>query len=143
MVWIPFTLGLAWLLTIQNDNYRCGIQPDPEQTAAQSIHKSLGIEFAIRESKLRRSITRTKTPYGFIISKVEKNSPAARAGWKERDILLEWNNQPIKSLVELDNTIRKAGNENPAKFKIARLKKDVSIWSRQPWLTVEGQLALK
>ncbi len=116
---------------------------DPEQAAASAIQKSLGVEFAVAESKLRRSIIRTKTPYGFKMSKVEKDSPAAAAGWKDGDVLLEWNGQPIKTLTDFDTAIKKLKKGEAGKFKLARLKKDEPILSRQPWEYVEGHVVPK
>ncbi len=140
MVAIQLALGFVALLPLAA---RIDPPADPEQMAASAIHKSLGVEFAVAESKIRRSIIRTKTPYGFKMSKVEKDSPAATAGWKEGDVLLEWNSQPIKALTDLDTAITKLKKGEAGKFKLARLKKDEPIWSRQPWQHVEGQVVLK
>jgi C-terminal processing protease CtpA/Prc len=143
MVTLPFVLGLACSLPPGIDGDRPAKPEDPEQSAASAIHKSLGVEFAVLESRIRRSIIRTRTPYGFKISKVEKGSPAARAGWKEGDVLLEWNHQPVKTLVGLASAIKEARSGASARFKLARLKKDEPIWSRQPWRYLEGQMVPK
>lgn len=118
-------------------------KPDPEQQAATAIKESLGVEFSVLESKIRRSIIRTKTPYGFKISKVEKDSVADKAGWKAGDILLEFNEKPLKTLGDLNNGIQKARADGSGKYKLSRYKKNVPITSRQPWETVEGKVTMK
>lgn len=114
---------------------------DPEKRAAQSIQKNLGVEFSVLESKLRRSIIRTKTPYGFKIKSIQAKSVAATAGWQAGDVLLEWNGVPIKNLSDLDDGLQKAGDT--ATFKLARYKKNQPAMSRQPWEDVEGKIKLK
>jgi membrane-associated protease RseP (regulator of RpoE activity) len=111
---------------------------DPEREAAAAVRRALGVEFNVLESKVRRSIIRTATPYGLKIGTVDKDSPAARAGWQAGDILLEWNAQPVRSLTQLRDAL--ATNGAAAPFKLARYKKDVSVWSRQPWQYVEGKV---
>ncbi len=116
---------------------------DPEKTAANAIQKSLGVEFAILESKFRRSITSTKTPFGFKIRKVENGSVASKAGWNDGDVLLEWNEKPIKTVAEVDQVIQAAKSGDAVKYKLARFKKDEPITSRQPWEYITGQVVLK
>src|SRR5262245_24972011 len=118
-------------------------QEDPEQQAATAIKKSLGVELNVAESKLRRSIIRTKMPYGFKISTVEKNSLADKAGWREGDIILKWDDQPLKTLTDLNDGVQKSKGRVAGKFRLARYKKNVSIWSRQPWEYVEGKIEIK
>jgi S1-C subfamily serine protease len=117
--------------------------PDPIERAARAIKKSLGIEFAILESKIRRSITSTNTPYGFKIREVEKDSAAAKAGWKEGDILLEWNGQPLRQLDELETAIQKSRAGEAIKVKLARYKKDAPALWRQPWEYIDGTITPK
>lgn len=120
--------------------------PPPNQfrtPAAPTIRESLGVEFAVLESMFRRAIIRTRTPYGFKISKVENGSAAARAGWITGDVLLEWNGRPIHALTDLDSALKKARSGKAAKFKLARHKKEASIWSRQPWKYIEGEIIPK
>jgi len=137
---ILLTMG-TWLPTAAANSAQPTV--DPEQQAATAIKKSLGVEFNVAESKFRRSIIRTKTPYGFKIRTVEKNSLADKAGWKEGDIILEWNEQPLNTLTDLNNGVQKSKAGEAGKFKLARYKKDVSIWSRQPWEYVEGKIEVK
>src|SRR5262245_4767376 len=118
-------------------------QENPEQKAATAIKKSLGVEFNVAESKLRRTIIRTTTPYGFKLGTVDKNSLADKAGWKDGDIILEWNEQPLKTLTDLNDGVQKSKGDVPGKFKLARYKKNVPIWSRQPWEYVEGKIEIK
>ena len=115
---------------------------DPEQQAAQSIQKQLGVEFSITESKIRRWIIRTKTPYGFKIKKVVANSKAAQADWRVGDVLMEWNEAPIKNLVDLEDGLKKAHEADNAKFKLSRYKNEP--WrSRQPWKDIDSVIKLK
>lgn len=143
MVPLPLMLGLACWLPLGTQNDGPAPPVDPEQAAAGAIRKALGVEFAVLESLIRRSIIRTKTPYGLKLNKVDRDSPAARVGWKAGDILLEWDGQPVKTLVQLDSALKQAKSGATARFKLARLKKDEPIWSRQPWQSVEGQLVPK
>lgn len=136
---LHFVMGLTILL---GQAQPAGAR-DPEQQAGDTIHQVLGVKFAIAESKLRRSIIRTKTPYGFKISHVEKDSRTARAGWKEGDILLEWNGQPLKTLTEMNTALQKAKQGEAVKFKLARYKEGAPMWSRQPWEYLEDKLVVK
>lgn len=113
---------------------------DRERLAAEAIQKSLGVEFAVLESKLLRSITSTKTPYGFKVRDVERDSLAANAGWKPGDVLLEWRGRPIRQLEDLDSAMQKAPVTEAAQFKLARHRKDASALSRQPWEYIHGTI---
>jgi len=136
-------LGLACFLPLAPADDRPDAPPSPEVKAARAIQESLGVEFAVLESKIRRAIIPTKTPYGFKISGVKKDSPAANAGWEEGDILLEWNGEPIKKLTSLNEAVSKAEPREKAKFKIARYRTGVSLLSRQPWDYIEDEIVLK
>lgn len=116
---------------------------NPEQQAAQAIQKQLGVEFAVAESKIRRSIIRTKTPYGFKIKSIEPNSTASQAGWQVDDILMEWNATPIKNLTDLEEGLKKSAGDATANYKLSRYKKNQPALSRQPWEDVAGKIKLK
>jgi S1-C subfamily serine protease len=139
---LPLVLGLMFAPNHAN-GARPQESPEPVQRAAAAIKKSLGVEFSILESQIRRSVTSTKTPYGFKIREVEKNSTAAKAGWKEGDILLEWNGQPVRQLDELETAIQKSNAGGGIKVKLARYKKDAPALSRQPWVYIDGSITPK
>jgi serine protease Do len=114
---------------------------DPE--AVIEIREALGAQLSVWESYLRRSIISTRTPYGFKISKIDPDSPASRAGWKKGDILLTWDNEPVKWAGDLSEWIRSAGPGAKVPFKIARRKKNISLFSRVPWQEIQGVIELK
>jgi S1-C subfamily serine protease len=143
MLAFPFAIGLICLVVAPDGSSNDERLPDSELTAAAAIKQSLGVDFAVLESKVRRSIISTKTPYGFKIAQVEKDSKAAKAGWKDGDILLEWNEQPVRQLAELEAALKKSKAGDAVKFKLARYKKNEPALSRQPWEYIEGNMTPK
>jgi S1-C subfamily serine protease len=105
--------------------------------------KALGVEFAAAESRLRRSMISTRTPYGFLVKSVTKDSAAAKAGWRVGDVVLEWDGQPLSELSTLDAAVRQLPPGTIVKFKLARYKKNLTLLTRQPWEYHEGTLAPK
>jgi serine protease Do len=64
---------------------------------------------------------------GILITSVEKNSPAEKAGLKQGDILLELNGKPIKSLDTFRNQISMMDPGTEAKLKVYRQGKSFII----------------
>ena len=114
-----------------------------DRAAAPAVRESIGADLKVTESYVRRSIIRTKTPYGFLIRKVDRDSPAARAGLKSGDILMKWDGRPVKSVEELLEWIRAAKSGETIVVQIARKKTKVGIWSRHPWEDLELRIKLK
>lgn len=65
------------------------------------VRERLGIELSVTSSLVRRRITSTRTPYGFLIAKVAPDSAGARAGLMAGDVVLEWDGMPIRTVQEL------------------------------------------
>lgn len=111
--------------------------------AAPEVHEALGVKLGVIESYIRRSIISTDTPYGFIIKEVDPDTPAARAGWKKGDVLLEWDGQPVRTVAKLNQWIREAKRGSRVPFKISRRKSLAEGYSRHPWVEIEGEIRLK
>jgi|GEM_PF-1353674 len=110
--------------------------------ALDAIETALGARLRVAESYLRRSIVSTRTPYGFKIAKVSKNTPAARAGWRKGDILLTWNGKPLESTAALLMWIKSAAAGTIVPAGISRRKTGISIFSRDPWESIESKIEI-
>jgi hypothetical protein len=111
--------------------------------AAPEVRKAIGVELSVVGSYFRRSITSTKTPYGFRMAKVAAGTPAARAGWKAGDILLTWGGNKVESVATLLEWIGAAEPGVDLPVEISRLKSDVPLFSRTPWKTIETAIIIK
>lgn len=112
-----------------------------EMGCADQIHLLLGARPAVVSSYIRRSIISTKTPYGFALYDIKKGSIADKAGFKNGDILMKWDNKPVKTAGELLKWIQGAKKDGAVQFELSRRKKD-GLFSRNPWETVTGQLKM-
>lgn len=112
------------------------------RTAGQTIRDATGLRFKTVESIIRRNIISTSTPYGFKIKSVDADSPAARAGLRKGDVLLEWDAKPIKSRTEFSQWLDDAERGKPVAIRYARLKSDRTLGSRRPWKEIEGTMTL-
>ncbi|HQJ74922.1 MAG TPA: PDZ domain-containing protein [Bacteroidota bacterium] len=63
-----------------------------------------------------------KNNYGVLITKIEKNSPAEKAGLNENDIILEYNGMEIKNSDDLINLVRKEKPGQKVKLLVLRDK---------------------
>ena len=63
-----------------------------------------------------------KNNYGVLITKIEKNSPAEKAGLNENDIILEYNGKEIKNTEDLINLVRKEKTGQKVKLLVLRDK---------------------
>lgn len=111
-------------------------QRDP--SAADEIRERTGLTFAVLESKIRRRIISTDTPYGFKIRRVAPDTPAARAGLTRGDVLLTLDGEPIRTLRGLRRQLRAAPDAAPLPISFARLKPHRTIFTRRPWEMHEG-----
>ena len=111
--------------------------PTPRRDDARSyVREHLGIELAVAQSRFRRRIISTSTPYGFLIARVRDGSPAARAGLREGDVLLEWDDSPIEEVEELAGHARRIRADGAA-LRYARKRPNVRLTfpATDPWET--------
>jgi S1-C subfamily serine protease len=111
--------------------------PTPRRDdAASCVREQLGIDLAVAQSRVRRSITSTSTPYGFLIARVRAGSPAERAGLRAGDVLLEWDGAPIGEVEELADHARRLRADGAA-LRYARKRPNVPLTfpATDPWET--------
>lgn len=117
--------------------------PPPEAPRSHPItHEKLGIEFAVASSKLRRSIIRTKTPYGFAVRAVTKGSLAEAAGIRKGTIVLEIDGRPFEEVGEIEAVLEKAAPGRKIVLLCADRKKKRRLLDRKPWVQREVELEL-
>jgi S1-C subfamily serine protease len=104
-----------------------------QEAAARIVRERLGLEFAVTESKLRRKLIRTKTPWGFKIKDVTEDSPAARAGLKPGMIVLSFDRGAIVEVKDLAARLLDAKPGERITLIGSRYREGVSILSRHPW----------
>jgi len=106
--------------------------------AATTIRDAIGLEFAVGESLLRRSIISTRTPYGFKIRSVAADTSAARAGLRKGDVLLEWDGKPIRTIRELQAWVSdaKPGTRVPVLYARRQMLR------RPPWQEASAEIEL-
>ncbi len=113
----------------------------PQQTlrrddAPSYVREHLGIDLAVAQSRVRRRITSTSTPYGFLIARVRAGSPAERAGLREGDVLLEWDGSPIAEVEELaDHARRIRADGAPLRYARKRPNVRLTFPATDPWET--------
>jgi serine protease Do len=71
-----------------------------------------------RENMSRYGLTRE--PRGVGVVKVVENSPAARAGLRERDVIVRFDNEPVTSVRKLNRLIGEVAPEHNARLTIVR-----------------------
>jgi len=120
----------------------------PQQTprrddAPSYVREHLGIDLAVAQSRVRRRITSTSTPYGFLIAQVRAGSPAERAGLREGDVLLEWDGAPIGEVEELADHARHIRADG-APLRYARKRPNVRLTfpATDPWETRRTRVRL-
>jgi S1-C subfamily serine protease len=126
------------------DTGRLGAASSSED-ARTVVSDLLGLELAVTESRIRRRIISTRTPYGFLISRVRSGSPAARAGLQKGDILLEWDGAPIREVEELAEAARLArSKDGSAPVQYARKRPNVPLTfpATDPWETRRTRIRL-
>jgi serine protease Do len=80
----------------------------------QDLNDDLRNYFAIKETR------------GVIVLKVYQNSPAARAGLKEGDLILAFNNQPVRASRDLINMVANSEVGDSAAIDIVRGRKKIT-----------------
>jgi serine protease Do len=113
-----------------------------DRAAVAAVRDAIGVELAVTESYVRRSIIRTRTPYGFKVRSVARHGIAARAGLEPGHILMEWDGKPIESVAKLLEWIRGTKRGTEVTVSAARRKRRASLFDRQPWETVEVTIVL-
>lgn len=76
---------------------------------------------------------------GVIVSKVEENSPADKAGIKEEDVILKFNGKDIDNTVELSTLVASTSPKSDIDLKILRNGKPMDVKVRLGELNANGQ----
>lgn len=108
----------------------------------QEVQRLTGLSFSVFESVVRRSIISSDTPYGLKVRAVEADSPAARAGVHAGDLLMRWDDRPIKTVGEIHTWLLASEPGDAADLSISRRNLRASLLSRDPWLRLEATLEL-
>jgi serine protease Do len=77
------------------------------------------------------------SPNGVLISGVQENSPAEKAGLKSEDVVLKFNDRPVKNSQELRTLVASAGPDTKIRLGILRDGKDKEIEAKLGELTEE------
>jgi len=64
---------------------------------------------------------------GALVLSVEKGSPADRAGFKARDIIVEWNDKTVKSAEDLVAEVKSASPGKTVEIKVLRRGKELTL----------------
>ncbi len=86
----------------------------------------LGVNIQAVDESLAKSFGRTNTD-GALVSQVIEGSPAEKAGVKAEDIILKFNDQPVKDHSHLKNLVGKEKPGTTAKLTIFRNKKIMDL----------------
>ncbi len=130
-------IAIAWFRRQQGAwTERSGHVTIPRPKPDVAVRETIGLEFAVVESKIRRRMIRTDSPYGFKISKVVDGSVASQLGLKRGNLLMEWDGKPVREVAELAKWIRARKPGDVVKIRVSRRKRGVSILSRKPWESV-------
>jgi len=105
--------------------------PKQDANAHPLAAKALGIQFAVLSSKVRRSIIRTKSPYGFAVRKVAKGSLAAAAGIKKGTIILKIDGKPFRQVAELETVLKAAKPGQVISVDCSDRKKKAKLFGRR------------
>lgn len=76
---------------------------------------------------------------GVIVSKVQENSPAAKAGIKEEDVILKFNGKDIDNTVELSTLVASNSPKSDIDLKILRNGKPMDVTVKLGELTADVQ----
>ncbi len=81
----------------------------------QNLNKKLADYFGLKDTK------------GALVVKVFKDSPAQRAGIKEKDVILEFDNKPVNNVRDLVRYVNMTEPGKKVKIKILRKKKYLTL----------------
>src|SRR6202165_3927840 len=103
----------------QDDWYRT---PPPEVSfhlAAMGQTSFIGVNLADIDSERARTL-KLRDVHGVEISRIEENSPAAKAGLKVGDVVLEYNGQRVEGMEQFGRFVRETPVGREAKVLISR-----------------------
>ncbi|MFO1077212.1 MAG: PDZ domain-containing protein [Planctomycetota bacterium] len=126
-------------VTAQERTDAPAVQPAQAKSRAADV---LGVEFAVRSSKLRRAIIRTRTPWGFAVKAVRKDSLAAAAGLAKGDVVLEVDGAPLREVEELEKVLAGAAPGQKLVLKCSRRKAKTRWLDRHPWIELTIEIVL-
>lgn len=115
-------------------------RPDAQSDPSGFVEAITGLNFDVAQSKSRRGMVSTATPYGFVVAAVRADSPAAAAGIEPGDVVLKWNGEPIVQVADLALWIDDGEDTAEVKVEFSRLRKDVTLFSRRPWADFDATL---
>ena len=95
------------------------------------------------ESRIRRRLIRTKTPYGFKIRSVDEDSPAAAAGLEKGHILMKWDGEPLRTIKQLRKALRATPKGAQVVVEYSVHVKKASLFNRRPWRTRKATIVLR
>lgn len=82
------------------------------ETPKSSSYEDIGIEIQEVTADLAKQLGYKETPTGVMISNVQENSPAARAGLREGVVIEKVGTRRVNSVAEFNEAVKKASVEN-------------------------------
>lgn len=95
--------GKEEILSAIVEELKEGEAPQP----AQELQKQMGLSLQPVTPEIAKELGLKKTE-GVVITNVDANSPAAEAGLRRGDVILEANKQPVNNIKEFSGAVRKA-----------------------------------
>ena len=91
------------------------------------VHRGLlGVNIQDVTESLAKSFGFTGTE-GALVSKVIEDSPAAKAGVKDGDIIIKFNGEPVRGAAQLKNLVGKIKPDSAAKLTVFRNKQQMDL----------------
>jgi len=101
---------------------RGGPRPEEEPTAT-----GFGMEVGAITPEIARELQLPRNRGGAIVLDVERNSPAAAAGIRPNDVILEVNQQPVANVSQVQRELQRATAGRPVFLLIRRDDQDVFV----------------
>ncbi len=101
---------------------RGGTRPEEEPTAT-----GFGMEVGAITPEIARELQLPRNRGGAIVLDVERNSPAAAAGIRPNDVILEVNQQPVANVSQVQRELQRATAGQPVFLLIRRDDQDVFV----------------
>lgn len=115
--------------------------PEPAVSETERVQAATGLTFAVLESKIRRNLIRTSTPYGFKIKRVSAGSPADRAGLEPGWLLMMVDGKPIREVGDIDRLLWSIDAGGKAELQCERKAKGGP--RRHPWVSSRATLVVQ
>jgi len=117
-----------------NVNEEMGIRGEsPEENEEQErLETGFGLELTPVTPELARRLRLPEGEGGAIVTRVQRNSAAARAGVAPQDVILEVNQQPVSSMAELRREIQKLQSGDTVFLLVWRDGQEVFITMTKP-----------